>query len=141
LGGDHQIKRLGRGDQDVRRLADDRLALGLRGVARAEGGADRRQVVAQLLGDFGDLLQRLVEVALDVVGERLQGRDVDDLDAVLKFARLRLADQARNAARVLPEPVGAEMRVSRPARMCGQPSAWASVGALKRRSNQARVIG
>jgi hypothetical protein len=36
--------------------------------------------------------------------------------------------QARNAARVLPEPVGAEIRVVRPARMCGQPCSCGSVG-------------
>ena len=36
--------------------------------------------------------------------------------------------QTRNAARVLPEPVGAEMRVVSPRRMLGQPSIWGSVG-------------
>ncbi len=30
--------------------------------------------------------------------------------------------QTRKAARVLPEPVGAEMRVDSPARMAGQPA-------------------
>ena len=34
----------------------------------------------------------------------------------------------RKAARVLPEPVGAATRVSRPERMAGQAAAWASVG-------------
>src|SRR6266853_6584652 len=36
--------------------------------------------------------------------------------------------QARNAASVLPEPVGAEISVVRPPRMCGQPSSCGSVG-------------
>src|SRR5216683_2886608 len=36
--------------------------------------------------------------------------------------------QARNAANVLPEPVGAEIKVVRPARMCGQPNSCGSVG-------------
>src|SRR5574341_230301 len=45
------------------------------------------------------------------------------------------------AARVLPEPVGAEMSVSRPAMISGQPPDWASVGAAKRRSNHARTAG
>jgi hypothetical protein len=35
----------------------------------------------------------------------------------------------RNAVRVLPEPVGARIRVWSPAAMAGQPRAWASVGA------------
>ena len=48
---------------------------------------------------------------------------------------------ARKAARVLPEPVGAAIRTSRPAWMAGQPAAWASVGALKRQRNQAWMTG
>src|SRR5262245_8894509 len=50
--------------------------------------------------------------------------------------------QTRNAASVLPEPVGAAIRVSRPAAIWAQPPAWGSVGpAWKRRSNQARTAG
>src|SRR5688572_3912994 len=48
---------------------------------------------------------------------------------------------ARKAASVLPEPVGAAMRTSRPERITGQPAAWASVGAAKRRRNQAWRTG
>ncbi len=48
---------------------------------------------------------------------------------------------ARKAASVLPEPVGAATSVVSPARMRGQPSACASVGRSKRRSNQARTTG
>ena len=36
--------------------------------------------------------------------------------------------QARKAARVLPEPVGAEISVGSPARIAGQPAVWGSVG-------------
>ena len=55
--------------------------------------------------------------------------------------RISRSMATRNAASVLPDPVGAETSVSRPAKICGQPSAWASVGPLNRPSNQARVIG
>ncbi len=48
---------------------------------------------------------------------------------------------ARKAASVLPEPVGAQTSVSRPRGMRGQPAACASVGAPKRRSNQAWTAG
>ena len=69
LRGDHQVERLRGGDQDVGRRALHRLALLLRRVAGPQ--ADR---------DLGaDSLQRRAQVALDVVGERLQRRDVDDL--------------------------------------------------------------
>jgi len=37
----------------------------------------------------------------------------------------------RNAARVLPEPVGAEIRTSSPVRMAGQPWICGSVGSPK----------
>src|SRR5690348_1152530 len=47
--------------------------------------------------------------------------------------------QARKAARVLPEPVGAEISVVLPARMCGQPSDCGSVGVPKRPINQSRT--
>ena len=40
--------------------------------------------------------------------------------------------QTRNAASVLPEPVGAEISASRPARISGQPSICGSVGLPKR---------
>ena len=42
-------------------------------------------------------------------------------------ARRSLSMQTRNAARVLPEPVGAEMRVGSPRRMAGQPAICGSV--------------
>ena len=42
LGGDQQVERLRRGDQDVRRLAHHRLPLALRRVAAAHCRADRR---------------------------------------------------------------------------------------------------
>src|SRR6266849_4496088 len=49
--------------------------------------------------------------------------------------------QAKNAARVLPEPVGAEMRVVCPARMCGQPCSCGSVGVEKRVVNHSCTSG
>src|ERR1044072_175294 len=45
----------------------------------------------------------------------------------------------RKAARVLPEPVGARMRVWSPRAIASHPCSWASVGAAKVASNQARV--
>jgi len=46
----------------------------------------------------------------------------------------------RNAASVLPEPVGAWMSTLEPLAIAGQPSSCAGVGAAKERSNQARVF-
>ena len=47
----------------------------------------------------------------------------------------------RNAANVLPDPVGARIRVWSPAAIAGQPLAWASVGAPKVVSNHSRTAG
>ena len=47
----------------------------------------------------------------------------------------------RKAERVLPEPVGAAMRVSRPRRMAGQPLAWGGVTVSKREVNQRFTAG
>ena len=49
--------------------------------------------------------------------------------------------QTRNAARVLPLPVGAEMRVASPARMAGQPCSCGSVGLPNLWRNHSAVTG
>ncbi len=48
----------------------------------------------------------------------------------------------RNPARVLPDPVGAAMRVSVPWAMSGQPCSWGREGPSgKRRANQVATAG
>jgi hypothetical protein len=74
-------------------VAEDLLTVGLGRVAGAEGGPDLRQVVAEFSRDLGDGGQGLFEVALDVVGEGLEGGDVDDLDPVFEGAGFGLADK------------------------------------------------
>ena len=49
------------------------------GVAGADGGADLGGEVAAREGELLDLACRSLEVLLDVVGESLEGRDVDNL--------------------------------------------------------------
>src|SRR6266511_282339 len=57
------------------------------------------------------------------------------------LSRHRPSRQARNAASVLPEPVGARMRVLRPAAMAGQPSRCAGVGSPRAARNHSRTDG
>ncbi len=68
--GQHQVQRLGRRDQDVGRVAQHLLTLALGRIP----GADRHLQVSS------DPAQWRAEVAIDVVGERLQRRHVDEAD-------------------------------------------------------------
>ena len=70
--GEEEKERLGRGDEDVRRVAEHGCALLRRGVAGADADREAR-------ADSG---QRAAEVALDVVVERLERADVEHLDAL-----------------------------------------------------------
>ncbi len=74
----HQIQALGRGDEDVRRVAPHPFALALGRVAGPDADADLGRKKAGPGGGVAQAGQRSVEVALDVVVERFQGRDVQD---------------------------------------------------------------
>ncbi len=71
------IQRLRRRHENMRRAFLQRVALLLRGVARAYSGADveRRQAALREFG--GDTFQRHLQVETDVVGECLERRHVD----------------------------------------------------------------
>ena len=129
--GEHQVERLGRGDQDVGRRFPHRPPFRLARVAGPQ--AD---------GDVGaDPAQRGPQVALDVVGERLQRRDVDELarPSPGRGSRARRSIPQRKLASVLPEPVGAQISVWAPPEIAFQPPACAGVGPSKEASNQRRT--
>ena len=81
-GGEEQEERLGRGDEDVRRIAQHRRPLFRGRVSGADGDAE----------PGAEPRQRSAQVALDVVVERLQRRDIE---------------QAQSLARRLVQPVDA----------------------------------
>ena len=101
------------------------LAFPLRRIAGPEGRPDRQRHTPfrRQGGNFG---QRHFEVLVNVVAQRLERRDVDDLRLVGQVSGERLRTRGsmavRKAARVFPEPVGAEISVVLPARICGQPN-------------------
>ena len=68
---EHEVERLRRRDENVGRRADEGLAVLRRRVASADGGADG-EVEALAGGDLRYLGQRRLQVALDVVAQRLQ---------------------------------------------------------------------
>src|SRR5262249_17993980 len=55
--------------------------------------------------------------------------------------RSRSSSAVRNAASVLPEPVGAAMSVWRPSRIAAQPCSWAGVGVPRVSENQRWMAG
>src|SRR5215212_2879126 len=73
-----QVERLGGGDEDVRRVAAEAGALGLRGVAGARGDLGDHEFVTARGGYVRDAGQRRAEVALDVDSQGLERRDVND---------------------------------------------------------------
>ena len=78
---EHQVQRFGRRDENVGRLADDPLPLARGGVPRADGHRQRRERLPELLGGGEDAVERHAEVALHVLVQRLQRRDVEDAHA------------------------------------------------------------
>ena len=87
--GQHEVERLGCGDEDVGRVAHDVAPLALGGVARAGGRAQGGHGAPGPLRLEGDAGQRRPQVAVDVVGQGLEGRDVED-PAPLLLERGRL---------------------------------------------------
>ena len=81
-GGQQQVQRLRCGDEDVRRRAEHRGALGGRRVAGTHRGRDPRRRESARDGKPRDARARLREVLVDVGAQRLQRRHVDDADLV-----------------------------------------------------------
>ena len=120
-----------------------------RSRARRVAGADRdlRQVTGMpaRAGGVGDAGKRRAQVALDVHRERLERRDVEDAasrpstgGAGSNISRFR---HQRNAASVLPLPVGARISVDSPRAIAGHPSCCGLVGAGNAPANHSRTAG
>ena len=79
---EHQVQALGRRDEDVGRRPQHAPALVRRRVARAHGDAGRGEVDARGGRRRPDAREGRAQVALDVVVERLEGRDVEHAQAL-----------------------------------------------------------
>ncbi len=76
----HQhVERFGGGHQDVRRQLAHGGTLLLRGVAAAHGRGDARGVQALVRDGLADAFERGLQVQADIVGKRLEWRNVDHL--------------------------------------------------------------
>ena len=91
----HQVQRLRRRDQNLRRPLDNLLALGRCRIARAQPYPNLRNRDVPLRSQLLNLAQRLLQVALNVVRQRLQRRDIQNPHLIRQLAALvnALADQ------------------------------------------------
>jgi hypothetical protein len=133
---EQQRQRLRRGHQQVGRPLALAQPPALRRVAGPALGAHRQLH----LGD------RRLEVAADVGGQRLQGRDVERVQLALALGSARSLparrrsvssiSDGRKPARVLPPPVGAISSALLPCRASSISASWCGRGAQPRLSNQ-----
>ena len=93
---EQNIERFRRGNDDMRRPAAHLIALGGRGVARADPGSNLDIRQASRLQLLPYPRQRLVKVALYIVGKRLQRRDINDLRLIRQCRRHALPHQSVN---------------------------------------------
>ena len=91
--GQEQVKRLRRGDEDVRGRAQHRGAARGGRVAGAYRGTDADGGQPRVHGALADGGERLLEVLVDIRAERLEGRDVEDPHLVLETALEPFAQQ------------------------------------------------
>src|SRR5262245_6672867 len=81
-----QIKRLGRRDENVRRVFEHRLPLSLRRVACADGRADRQLAQPCFGRQRRDFSQRRLQIALNIVAQRLERRDINNFRPLRQLA-------------------------------------------------------
>ena len=94
---EHQVERLGGGDEQVGRVAQHAAALVGGGVAGAHAHDRRVERLAQALGGEADAGQRRPQVLLDVDRQGPQRGDVDQPGAVLAVVGRRRRHQAVEA--------------------------------------------
>src|SRR4029077_20628927 len=86
LRAEEDVKRLWSGHDDMGRKLGGALALSLRRIAGAHPRANSDIREATRLQRLADAGKRHVEIAMDVVRERFQWRDIDDLRLFLQPA-------------------------------------------------------
>jgi hypothetical protein len=90
---EQDVERFRRGHHDMRRAAAHAVAFAAAGIARSYPGADLHLRQALRLQSLADAGERRFQVTMDVVRERLERRDIDDLGLVLEGARKPLPHQ------------------------------------------------
>ena len=96
VAGEQDVERFRGGYQNVRWMFAHGGARRLRRIAGAHHGPNPDLGESALLQNLQDAIQRLLEVVLNVVAERLERRDVDNLGGVRQRSLLPLPDQVVN---------------------------------------------
>src|SRR5580704_120646 len=91
------VQRLRCRDKNMRRTLQHRTALVHERVAGADSGANLWHQEATFACHLQNFAEREFEVLLDIVAQRLQWRNVQDLGAILEIARQRFSHQSINA--------------------------------------------
>ena len=94
FGAEEDVERLGRGHHDMRRAPAHPIALARRRVAGPDEGPNGYVGQPERGEPVANAFDRRFQIAFDVVGERLERRDVDDLRLVFQLTRQPLPDQA-----------------------------------------------
>src|SRR5207249_5109932 len=109
-GGHDDRDALRRWCEEVRRVTDLSLALLGRGIAGANADAIEGFRVALFLRQFREFVERLLQVAVDIVREGLERGDVQTVDSILELAaqllRVELVDDGQEGRERLPAPGG-----------------------------------
>src|SRR5437588_9085515 len=87
------VERFRRSHQNVWRTLEHLLALVHERVTGADGHTNFRHEQTFFSGEGGDLAQRSFKVLLNVITQRLERRNVEDLGAVKEIAAQRFAHQ------------------------------------------------
>ena len=88
FGCEQEVKRLGGGYHECRRILHGSHPLGLRGVARAHEHCEIGRFKTELAGALGDFSQRALQVFADVGGQSLERRHIDHLRLLLHIFAL-----------------------------------------------------
>ena len=96
-GGQENVQRLGSSDQDMRRTREHRAALVGESVSGAHGGANVRHEEAALPGELKNFAERSFQILLNVVTQRLERRDIEDIGLVGQFPAEGFANEAIDA--------------------------------------------
>src|ERR1700722_10640867 len=97
LGREQNVKRFGGSDENVRRAFEHSLPVFHQSVTRANRGSNCRHQQAALARHLQNFSQRNLKILLNVIAQRFERRNIEDLSAVLQFASERLTDEPVDA--------------------------------------------